>query len=345
MTARVNNRSQYEITTLRIDKTTDGRHAEVEFVNDWKVDASRRDLTINSMFIDLEGTLYDYFDGKADLDRRAIRFVGDVASRLREDYLRIYRYFRFHARFGIPGQHDPVTIATMKEHVSGLEIISGERIWAEMKRILGNIDCTDAVQMMFNKLGMGQFMGFGAEPINLEEFYQVQKRLTQYPAKGEEHAWKPQTLLASLISDTETLVDVVGRLRLSNLERDLMAYILENRATAITTEELPANEHLLRTQLALAPKPNQAHLREFILQYLMYMGADEKLLESVSTWSIPLFPFKGTMVANRVQNKRQITTLLDELKSLWAASHFEMGEKEMQTEVDRIIERIAEQKK
>lgn len=81
------------MTTLRIDTATDGRHAKVEFTKDWKLDALRRDLTINSMFLDLEGKIYDYFFGYDDLQNRKVVFVGNASLRIREDYLRILRYF------------------------------------------------------------------------------------------------------------------------------------------------------------------------------------------------------------------------------------------------------------
>ncbi len=84
----------YEITTLRIDKVTDGRHAVVEYTNDWKLDSERRDLTINSMSVCLDGTLYDYFEGQRHLAERRVLFVGDSRKRIKEDYLRILRYFR-----------------------------------------------------------------------------------------------------------------------------------------------------------------------------------------------------------------------------------------------------------
>ena len=84
----------YEITTLRIDRVTDGRHAIVEYTNDWKIDSERRDLTINSMSLGIDGTLYDYFEGQRHLAERKVRFVGDARTRIREDYLRILRYFR-----------------------------------------------------------------------------------------------------------------------------------------------------------------------------------------------------------------------------------------------------------
>lgn len=87
--------ADYEITTLRIDQITDGRHAIVQFTSDWKLDSSRRDLTINSMSLGFDGTLYDYFDGQRHLKEKKILFVGDANSRIQEDYLRILRYFRY----------------------------------------------------------------------------------------------------------------------------------------------------------------------------------------------------------------------------------------------------------
>ncbi len=88
------------MTTLRVDKVTDGRHAVVDFTKDWKLDALRRDLTINAMGLTLDGTLYDYFDGLKHLEERRIQFVGEAQDRIREDYLRILRYFRFYGRIG-----------------------------------------------------------------------------------------------------------------------------------------------------------------------------------------------------------------------------------------------------
>ena len=98
VTTRINEKENFEVTTLRIDKVTDGRHAEVEFTKDWMIDAERRDLTINSLFLDLDGTVYDFFGGKEDLDAQRIAFVGSADARIKEDYLRILRYFRFYGR-------------------------------------------------------------------------------------------------------------------------------------------------------------------------------------------------------------------------------------------------------
>uniref|UniRef100_A0A6V7KST5 Poly A polymerase head domain-containing protein n=1 Tax=Bracon brevicornis TaxID=1563983 RepID=A0A6V7KST5_9HYME len=91
ITARINDKENFEITTLRIDVVTDGRHADIEFTKDWILDANRRDLTINSMFLDFDGNVYDYFYGYDDLMKKRIAFVGDAATRICEDFLRILR--------------------------------------------------------------------------------------------------------------------------------------------------------------------------------------------------------------------------------------------------------------
>ena len=142
ITARILDKDNFEVTTLRIDKVTDGRKAEVEFTTDWKIDAERRDLTINSMFLDLEGRLYDYFGGRNDLIQERIAFVGNTVKRIQEDYLRILRYFRFYGRIvgeGDPKRlknHDIETIKDIRANCEGLGRISGERIWSEWKKIL-----------------------------------------------------------------------------------------------------------------------------------------------------------------------------------------------------------------
>ena len=146
ITARMLDKENFEVTTLRIDKVTDGRKAEVEFTTDWKIDAERRDLTINSMFLGFDGTLYDYFDGRKDLQNQRIAFVGNVERRIQEDDLRILRYFRFYGRIveelprsdlGLPmlKPHETETLDAIRKNAEGLSRVSGERIWTEWKKI------------------------------------------------------------------------------------------------------------------------------------------------------------------------------------------------------------------
>jgi len=120
------NHKPYEITTLRRDEETFGRHARVAFTEDWREDAARRDLTMNALSLDPDGRLYDYFGGLDDLDAGKVRFIGAAAQRIAEDYLRILRFFRFHASYG-GGPLDPEGLAAAARLAGGLEQISAER--------------------------------------------------------------------------------------------------------------------------------------------------------------------------------------------------------------------------
>lgn len=125
----------FEVTSLRRDKETDGRHAIVEFTDDWREDAARRDFTINAMFCNQNGKIYDYFGGQEDLKAGIVRFVGEAEQRISEDYLRILRFFRFFARFG-RGAPDAVALAAITKLREGVKRLSAERVWSELKRIL-----------------------------------------------------------------------------------------------------------------------------------------------------------------------------------------------------------------
>ena len=149
VTVLFNDGSAYEVTTLRRDVETDGRHATVEFTTDWEADAARRDFTINAMMVDVDGNLYDWFGGEADLRAGIVRFVGDAKTRLQEDYLRALRYYRFHARFG--SDHDQATINALAEASEMLGTLSAERVWSEFSKLVAVEDkakVADAIRMM-----------------------------------------------------------------------------------------------------------------------------------------------------------------------------------------------------
>ena len=125
---------KYEITSLRKDVSTDGRHAEVEFSLDWKEDASRRDFTINSIYADGDGNLFDPFNGKKDLEEGYINFIGNAEKRIQEDYLRILRYLRFYLNYS-NHKHQPEIIKNIKKNIDGISNISSERLIDELKKI------------------------------------------------------------------------------------------------------------------------------------------------------------------------------------------------------------------
>ncbi len=129
------NHHPIEVTALRRDVLTDGRHAEVAWTTNWQEDAPRRDFTINAMSLGADGVLHDYFGGREHLARGLVLFVGDPATRLTEDYLRLLRFFRFHARYG-KGAPDAAALHAIRAAIPGLARLSVERIWMELKRIL-----------------------------------------------------------------------------------------------------------------------------------------------------------------------------------------------------------------
>ena len=142
--------TDYEVTTLRVDEVTDGRHAVVSFTKDWQLDALRRDLTINAMSLALDGRLFDYFEGQRHLAEKRVCFVGDAPTRIREDYLRILRYFRFYGRIvPEPARHEPGTLEAIRSAAEGLGGVSVERIWAEMKQILVGNHAPHLLRLMY----------------------------------------------------------------------------------------------------------------------------------------------------------------------------------------------------
>lgn len=127
--------AHFEITTLRKDTACDGRHAQVEFTDQWQEDAARRDFTMNALYLSIDGTLHDYFNGITDAQRGTVQFVGDASARITEDYLRILRYFRFHSYYS--STHIPKDILMIFEaHKAGITRLSAERIAQEMRKLL-----------------------------------------------------------------------------------------------------------------------------------------------------------------------------------------------------------------
>lgn len=158
LTAHLNGHN-YEITTLRIDTEHDGRRAVVEFTNDWRLDAERRDLTINAMSIDFDGNLYDYFGGVDDLQAKHVRFVGDPEKRIKEDYLRILRYFRFYGRISeTADDHVKSTLEVIRKCSAGLKNVAVERVWTELSRILIANFAPSLLKLMY-ELGVAENIG------------------------------------------------------------------------------------------------------------------------------------------------------------------------------------------
>ena len=156
ITALIDN-NKFEITSLRKDIDTDGRHAKVEFSDNWKEDASRRDFTINSIYADIGGNLFDPFNGKKDLENGKVDFIGNAETRIKEDYLRVLRYVRFFLNYS-KTKHNQKTIKAIKKNLGGFSKISSERLLDEFKKLLKSQgffkltrdkDCLEIMRLIF----------------------------------------------------------------------------------------------------------------------------------------------------------------------------------------------------
>ncbi|XP_045453042.1 CCA tRNA nucleotidyltransferase 1, mitochondrial [Melitaea cinxia] len=311
ITPRINDKENFEVTTLRIDIVTDGRHAEVEYTTDWKLDANRRDLTINSMFLGFDGSVYDYFYGYDDLKNRRIAFVGDPDVRIKEDYLRIMRYFRFYGRIAEkPDNHDQHTLEIIKQNAEGLQNVSGERIWMELKKILQGNFAGELLKEMLN-VNIGQYIGLPNPNIGeLDKLLKMSKHLGLHP----------MSYLAALLKDIDDVTFLHARLKFSSYERDMTYFIVENRDH---TED-SSRPLLYYEKLILNSKIKQKDVIEYVQELLKYKG-EEKLLEEFRKWEIPRFPLNGKILKeNGVPAGKMYGRIIHKLKGLWIDSEYKL---------------------
>ncbi|KAI8424966.1 hypothetical protein MSG28_006870 [Choristoneura fumiferana] len=311
ITPRINDKENFEVTTLRVDIITDGRHAEVEFTTDWKLDANRRDLTVNSMFLGFEGNVYDYFFGYDDLKRRRVAFVGDADVRIKEDYLRVMRYFRFYGRISEkPDNHEKSTLEIIKNNVDGLQNISGERIWMELKKILEGSFSGALLKTMLD-VGIGKHIGLPLEP-NIEELDRVLIR-------GRHLGLHPMSYLAALLRDMDEVTVLHRRLKFSGYDREMLYYIVEHRENK---EAHPHRPLLPYEKLVLNTKIKQKDAVDYVREVLKYRG-EEKLLEEFNKWELPRFPMSGKILKdNGVPPGKMYGPIISKLKDIWIDNNY-----------------------
>ncbi|XP_062271637.1 CCA tRNA nucleotidyltransferase 1, mitochondrial isoform X2 [Scomber scombrus] len=319
ITARIHNEN-FEVTTLRVDVQTDGRHAEVEFTTDWQKDAERRDLTINSLFLGLDGMLYDYFKGYEDLQNHKVRFVGNAEQRIQEDYLRILRYFRFYGRLALnPNDHEPETLAAIRENGRGLAAISGERIWVELKKMVVGNHAAHLLELMYT-LELAQYIGLPPDG-NVEEM----KRVWQ---KAKDHSPKPMTVLAALFTRTEEVEKMDIRLKVSREEKHLALFLVKYRRDLCKSSDEPESLKPF-TDFIIDSRELDSHIK--VCELLKYQG-EERLLAELSKWSIPRFPVSGHDLRRMgITSGKEIGATLQELRDIWKKSRYQMDKDELLT--------------
>lgn len=217
----------FEITTLRRDVSTDGRRAEVAFTDDWQADAARRDFTINAISCAADGTVFDYFGGVEDLRLGRVRFVGTAAERIREDVLRILRFFRFYAHFG-RGAADPAALDACAAAAKEIPKLSAERVRQEILKLLEAENSAEVWRMMARAGIVKQFLPLASRPDVLE-------RLVALEGKHQREVFALRRLAAVLETGQAAAGQAVHQLRLSNDQAAQLKQMLSPVA-AISTE-------------------------------------------------------------------------------------------------------------
>ncbi|ODM96323.1 CCA tRNA nucleotidyltransferase 1, mitochondrial [Orchesella cincta] len=333
ITARINDKENFEVTTLRIDVVTDGRHAEVEFTTNWELDAARRDLTVNSMFLDLNGEVQDYFNGAEDLRLRKVRFVGDAEQRIQEDYLRILRYFRFYGRLSVDSdKHEQQTLDAIRRNMQGLQRISGERIWMELKKVLtGNFSKELMLRML--DLGIAPYIGLPEKP-DTDEYKIICERMEDLKLSVN-----PITLLTALLKTEKDALALNARLKLSAYERDLCLFLILHRKTTVMENSIRPFQRLL-----IFSKSKATDTRQWVEEVMKYDGATG-LLEEFKNWQSPKFPVSGNvLIENKVPGGRAMSRVMNELKDIWIESNFTATTDELVSSLPQILEKISANK-
>jgi tRNA nucleotidyltransferase/poly(A) polymerase len=309
----------FEVTTLRRDVETDGRHAVVRFTADWAEDAARRDFTMNALYCDMAGEIFDPLGGIADLRAGRVRFIGDAEDRIREDYLRILRFFRFFAWYG-SGRPDSEGLKACARLKAGIATLSAERVWAELKRLLSAPDPTRALLWMRTTEVLQKALpeSWGIDAIH---------RLV---AAERAEGWQPDPLLrlAAVIPPHLARIDALAaRLKLSRAETArLLAWAdapelapdTDHRALAVALYRAGAGGILDRLKHALAREIDAGHMDS--------AAKLRALIRIAETWRKPVFPLSGRdLVSSGMEAGPDVGKRLKDLEERWIESGFTLG--------------------
>lgn len=218
-------RGTFEVTTLREDVETDGRHATVRFTDSWKEDAARRDFTYNAISVDREGYLYDYFGGLEDLEAGDTRFVGNASDRIAEDRLRILRAYRFHARFGLR-EWDGATARALAAQAHELQNLSGERIRQEMGKLLVGPNVVAVLKMMASHGVLEHVIPPALHRFRTDDFALIERLMILEDLHDRPGLWR--RLAALLHRDQDRMASLAQRYRISNRDRESFMALSSN---------------------------------------------------------------------------------------------------------------------
>ena len=307
------NKKPFEITTLRRDVSTDGRRATVAFTDNWAEDASRRDFTMNALYADAGGAVFDPVGGLHDLKAGRVRFIGDAAMRIREDHLRILRLFRFHAWYG-KGEIDQTALNACAAARDQITTLSGERVQKEMLRLL---EAESPLPVLRTMAASGILSEVLPGQLNFE-------RLDGLVEVDGAAFFTPDALLrlAALITSDEQAAQIATRWRLSNDDRDRLRSIASSKVKITSYMSIP---EVCRTMY----RQGQARVRDLV----RLRWADDKnpshgiqwraLLAIVDSWVKPVFPLSGRDVMHAgVPEGPLVGRVMSEVEEWWIDSNF-----------------------
>ncbi|ATU90876.1 CCA tRNA nucleotidyltransferase [Phyllobacterium zundukense] len=320
----------FEVTTLRADVATDGRHAEVAFGRDWRVDAERRDFTINALYVEADGTIVDLVGGLADIESRTLRFIGDAEQRIREDYLRILRFFRFFAWYG-RGRPESEGLKACARLKDGLVRLSAERIWSELKKLLGAPDPSRALLWM-RQAGVLTAVLPESEKWGIDTIHGLVKT-------EQDLGWAvdPLLRLASMIPpNTERVDELASRLKLSNSERErLEAWAStvppppEISETGFAKKLYRSDKQGMRDRLRLALVSARADAVNDN-NAMMRAGHLSRLLEFLDSYDKPKFPLSGgDLIIAGLDKGPEIGKVQRAIEDEWIESGFTLKREEL----------------
>lgn len=318
----------FEITTLRRDIKTYGRHAEVLFTSDWQEDAARRDFTINALYCDPEGAVYDYFDGVADAHAGVVRFIGDAQKRIAEDGLRILRFFRFSAHYA-DGQIDTGGLDACRAQKAMLDGLSGERIGAEMKKLLLADQAAQTLRVM-QQAGLLDSLLQGTLETDALAVYPTVNLMADALAE-------PMIALALLVraqpreQSTQTTAWVQEHWKLSNKEAAFLSALVKGQSIGTELSERKQKK-LIRTMgkmvyAALLMISWCERLSESPDQTQMLSANYRGMLSLIHRWQIPIFPLSGEALIERgMKPGPELGEWLQSLEAWWEAEDYQPDE-------------------
>lgn len=310
VTALVGGKS-FEITTLRRDVACDGRHAEVEYTRDWAEDAARRDFTVNALYADGAGEVFDYVGGLADIAPLRLRFIGDAEARIAEDALRILRYFRFMAQLGV---HDEAALGACRARAGMIAELSGERIAQEMSKLLGAQALDGCVLESMRRAEVLAPLGLPSPPALLLQLMAIERAEKIVPS------W-----LRRLAAWAEDAKAVAARWKLSNADAAVLR-ILANASLFAPDMALPEQKKQLR-RLGCEPFADVV-----LLSWAKAGGgaAYPAMLALAREWTPPVFPVSGDdLLAKGYAEGPKLGAALKGLEEQWEAGDYRANREEL----------------